>query len=136
MENSINTSPESNASKTLEAFIQEYSELIFDEKIWKTKELWKISEVTFSYVYEKNNTVDKLNTTLFVSWGWLNLQKYYESDDKTRKSLLLTSRKNLENILKEKKELIKEALSEIKTVDSLNNWEVETDIREIFLIFL
>jgi hypothetical protein len=67
MENSINTLSEFNASKTLKAFIQEYSDLIFDEKIWKKKELWKTAEVTYSYIYEENNTIDKLNTTLFVS---------------------------------------------------------------------
>jgi hypothetical protein len=53
MEKSINTSPESNASRTLEAFIEEYSSLIFDEENWQKKELWKIAEVTYSYVYEE-----------------------------------------------------------------------------------
>ena len=133
MENSINTSPESNASRTLEAFIEEYSSLIFDEESWQKKEIWKIAEVTYSYVYEEWDKINKLNTTLFVSWGWLNINEYYKADKEWKKTLILTARKNLEKILKEKKQLIKEALDEIKTVDSLNKAEVETDIREIFI---
>ena len=131
MDNSINTSPEANAKNTLEAFIKEYSDLIFDEEIWKEKELWKIAEVTYSYIYDEQK--NKLNTTLFISLWELDINKYNNSDLSEKKVLLLNSKKKLEKILLEKKKLIKEALTEIKKVDILNKKEVESDLREIFI---
>lgn len=124
MSNSKNTTP--SHENNLENVIENYNSLIFDEKDWIEKDLWKIAEVTYSY-----DTKTNVNTTLFVEWGWLNLQKYTSSDKNTQKLLLLWAKVNLEKLLLEKKALIEKALSEVKVMILDNPSDI--DIKDIFI---
>jgi hypothetical protein len=47
--------------KNITEVISYYNLLIFDEKNWKQKNIWKIAEVTYSYDKETG-----INETLFV----------------------------------------------------------------------
>jgi hypothetical protein len=68
---SINNSEE----KTRDV-IKKITSLVFDQKNWFKKEIWKISEVTYSYtqinpktnnILKINNQKININTTLFIS---------------------------------------------------------------------
>lgn len=91
--------------KKLRELIDHYNSLIFDNKIWKKKWLWKVAEVTYSYDKQSN-----INETLFVDiWG-LDLEKYMLSDVEKRELLLFKAKQKVEKILWEKIELINEVL--------------------------
>ncbi len=119
------TSP---AQNKLNDIINEHNSIIFDEQNWIGKDLRKIAEVTYSY---NDNT--NINTTLFVSWGWLDLELYKNSWKKERKKLLLTAKDNLIELLNEKKEQIKSALWELELIDLMNGDSVNINIKSIFI---
>jgi hypothetical protein len=48
--------------KNIGDVINHYNLLIFDDKVWKEKGLWKIAEVTYSYHKQTG-----LNETLFIN---------------------------------------------------------------------
>lgn len=113
--------------KNISDVINYYNLLIFDEKIWKAKWLWKIAEVTYSY--DKNTNI---NETLFVNvWG-LDLVKFIKSDEKHKLILLKKSKQNVEKIIQEKISLINEVLLKLQEAE-FNNWnEAELLEKEIF----
>jgi len=116
------------AKKNLESIIDENNSIIFDEENWIDKELRKIAEVTYSYC---NKTW--INTTLFVSWWWLDLELYENSSEKERKKLLFIARDNLIELLNEKKSQIKSALWELELIDLMNGDTVNINIKSIFI---
>lgn len=125
MENSINQSPN---QKKLEDLINEENLIIFDEKNWIGKDLWKISEVTYSY-----DEKTKINTTLFVVWWELNLEEYKNADRVTKQLLILHAQKTLEKRLHDKKAQIKSALQEVELLWILTQDQIEIDKRSIFV---
>ena len=114
--------------QNLEDLINEQNLLIFDEKNWVWKDLWKISEVTYSY-----DEKTKINTTLFVNWWWLNLETYKKSWKKSKRKLLLSANKKLVSLLNEKKEQIRAALNEVELLDIFSEDKVRTDKKSIFI---
>ncbi len=124
MNNTINSLP---AKQKLEDIIGKYNPLIFDEEKWIWKDLRKIAEVTYSY-----DTNTWINTTLFVKWGWLNIETYKMLDLEAKKVFLLRAKEKLEELINEKIDLIDEALETIDRMDSLAQTSVETDTKSIF----
>ncbi|MFK7779851.1 MAG: hypothetical protein QM490_01775 [Candidatus Gracilibacteria bacterium] len=116
------------AKEKLENIIDEQNSLIFDEENWIDKDLWKIAEVTYSYDEET-----KINTTLFVKGGGLDLELYKKSNKEERKKLLTEAQDNLVKLLNEKKAQIQNALQELELVDILSQNSIETDIKSIFI---
>ena len=114
--------------QNLEDLINEQNLLIFDEKNWVWKDLWKISEVTYSY-----DEKTKINTTLFVNWWWLNFETYKKSWKKSKRKLLLSANKKLVSLLNEKKEQIRAALNEVELLDIFSEDKVRTDKKSIFI---
>lgn len=99
---------------------------IFDEKIWIWKELWKIAELTYSYDKETN-----INTTLFVSIWWLNIDEYKKWNNK--KSLLLKAKWKIEKVLEEKILQIIEAKKEVRKINTDSNDNIQKDLISIFI---
>lgn len=113
--------------KNIGEVINHYNLIIFDEEIWKSKWLWKIAEVTYSYDKTTN-----INETLFVNLWDLDLEKFQMSDEKNKTLLLKKSKQKVEKIIQEKIHLINEVLLKLQESD-FNNWEeIELLEKEIF----
>lgn len=125
MENSINTLP---VQKNLEDLINEQNLLIFDEENWVWKDLWKISEVTYSYDEQTG-----INTTLFVKAWKLDLEFYKKSDDILKERLLKKSKYVLINTLNKKKTQIQTAKDEIALFEIFSQEEIDNDLKDIFI---
>lgn len=92
------------SNNKLEELINDITSLVYDEKIWIWQEMWKVAEVTYSYVNVDEYTDEKitlnwkevnLNTTLFVSLWKLNLENFIKSsDDEKIKKIKKASKKN------------------------------------------
>lgn len=118
--------------KKFRELIDYYNSLIFDNKIWKKKWVWKVTEVTYSY--DKNTNI---NETLFVNIWDLDLEKYVESDLENRNKLLAKAKKKVEKILWEKIALIQEVLQILqskKYSDLENSKQFQKDIFESAVI--
>jgi hypothetical protein len=62
-----------NHKKSLSEFIDCSIKLIYDDEIWKQKELLEVAEVTYTYDQDTG-----INTRLFCTIGELDLEKYRE----------------------------------------------------------
>ena len=113
--------------KNITDVINYYNLIIFDEEIWKTKWLWKIAEVTYSYDKKTN-----VNETLFVNLWDLDLEKFNLSDEINQIVILKKSKEKVEKIIQEKIILINEVLLKLQESE-FNNWEeIELLEKEIF----
>ncbi len=122
----------SHKPKKFRELIDFYNSLIFDDKIWKKKWVWKIAEVTYSYDKDTN-----INETLFVNIWDLDIDEYKLSPIEKREKLLTKSKKKVENILSQKVELIQEVLHILQSKkynDLPNHKQFEKDIFESAVI--
>ena len=107
--------------------ISHYNLLIFDEKIWKQKGLWKIAEVTYSY-HKKT----WINETLFVNIWNLDLDAFIASDFPTQSKLLKKAKNHVEKHINKKVSLINEVLLKLQAAEYTNCNEAEWVEKEIF----
>ena len=125
MENSINTLP---VQKNLEDIINEQNLLIFDEENWVWKDLWKISEVTYSY-----DEQTWINTTLFVKLWKLDLEFYKKANNFLKERLLKKSKYVLINTINKKKTQIQTAKDKITLFEIFSQEEINNDLKDIFI---
>ena len=104
-----------------------YNSIIFDEKIWKSKWLWKIAEVTYSYDKKTN-----INETLFVKLWDLNLDIFSHSDGKKQIKLLEKAKQKVEKLIQEKIILMNEVLLKLQESEYNDISEIELLEKEIF----
>ncbi len=127
-------------NKSIEDIINWYSQDIFDETIWIKEEMWKIAEVTYSYTqytHQKEDESDKkyeenkeklqingkdinINTTLFCSLWWLNLETFNSLNDKQKFDSIYNAHNILYDKIKEKKDKIKIAVFELESIKTEN----------------
>lgn len=124
----------------LEEFINDITSLVYDDEIWIKQEMWKIAEVTYSYLNTDEKSWEKLvlnwrevniNTTIFISLWELDIDLFLESDDKEKINLIKKASKKLRKKIKNK-------INEIKTskdlIEKINIDKLKTKNKNKILI--
>ena len=131
------------SEKNIYDLIQYHRWLIYDEKNWNREEMWKIAEVTYSYnqytpkkEWESNEEYEKnkkkleinwkninINTTLFCSLWWLELEWFSELNDEEKLNEIKKAEDILTKKIQEKLILIDLAIEELKNIKPKNKIE-------------
>lgn len=113
-------------------FVSEMSNLIYDENIWWEQEMWKVAEVTYSYVQlEENANKRTINTTLFHSLWNLQVDDLIALDEESKNIKIQAAYNIVESKLVNKSEQIKQIFPDIVDLFSKANTN-EKMMLEIF----